>query len=76
MFHEKTIYLEDAPTIKIWVPYSWNDLFHKIVELANFRTRNYRYTDMDIGSGAPRDIQLTMPNLFVDDINNIFMLFA
>ena len=72
IFHEKTIYLENTPPIKIWVPYSWNELFHKIVELTRFRINNYRNRANDY----PHDIQITMPKLFVDDMNNIFTLFA
>ena len=72
IFHEKTIYLEDAPPINIWVPYSLSDIFSKMVELAKTRIHNYRNRANDY----PRDIQLTMPKLFVDDMNNIFMLFA
>ena len=72
IFHEKTIYMEDTPPINIWVPYSWNDAFYKIVELAKTRIHNYR----NRVNGYPHNIQLTMPKLFVDDMNNIFMLFA
>lgn len=72
IFHEKTIYLENTPPINIWVPYSLSDIFSKMVELAKTRIHNYRNRANDY----PHDIQLTMPKLFVDDMNNIFTLFA
>ena len=72
IFNEKTIYLEDASPINIWVPYSLSDIFSKMVELAKTRIHNYRNRTNDY----PHDIQITMPKLFVDDMNNIFTLFA
>ena len=72
IFHEKTIYFEDTPPIKVWIPDSWTKVFYKIVELTKLRIRNYRAKDIL----DPHDIKLTMPKLFVDDMNNIFMLFT
>jgi hypothetical protein len=72
IFHEKTIYFEDAPPIKVWIPDSWTEIFYKIVDLTKLRIRNYRAKDIL----DPHDIKLTMPKLFVDDMNNIFMLFT
>jgi hypothetical protein len=40
--------------------------------LTKLRIRNYRANDILV----PHDIKLTMPKLFVDDMNNIFMLFT
>jgi len=74
IFHEKTIYFEDLPPVNEWVPDSWTNVFYKIMELTKLRIRNYRTKNIF----NPHDIQLSMPKLFVEDMNNmdnIFMVF-